>query len=111
MELNKIFENIMNESSLKEHFFYAPPHHEEDEEDNIIGYIAVVRDYQTQKTKYIDDDGNVCNNKSQAKIFDTKGKADYYSYEYCPEGWTHFVAILKKSDVLNESDDTYKSKQ
>ena len=111
MELNKIFENIMNESSLKEHFFYAPPHHEEDEEDNIIGYIAVVRDYQTRKTKYIDDDGNVCNNKSQAKIFDTKGKADYYSYEYCPEGWTHFVATLKKSDVLNESDDTYKAKR
>ena len=111
MELNKIIENIMNESSLKEHFFYAPPHHEEDEEDNIIGYIAVVRDYQTQKTKYIDDDGNVCNNKSKAKVFDTKGKADYYSYEHCPKGWTHFVAILKKSDVLNESDDTYKSKQ
>lgn len=111
MELNKIFENIMNESSLKEHFFYAPPHHEEDEEDNIIGYIAAIRDYQTQKMKYIDDDGNICNNKSQAKIFDTKGKADYYSYEHCPEGWTHFVAALKKSDVLNESDDTYKAKR
>ena len=103
MELDKIFENIMNESSLKEHFFYAPPHHEEDEEDNIIGYIAAVRDYQTHKTKYIDDDGNVCSSKSQAKVFDTKGKADYYSYEYCPEGWTHFVAALKKSEVLNEN--------
>ena len=111
MELNKIFENIMNESSLKEFFFYAPPHHEEDEEDNIIGYIAAIRDYQTRKTKYIDDDGNVCNNKSKAKVFDTKGKADYYSYEHCPEGWTHFVATLKKSDVLNESDDTYKAKR
>ena len=111
MELNKIFENIMNESPLKEHFFYAPPHHEEDEEDNIIGYIAAIRDYQTRKTKYIDDDGNVCSNKSQAKIFDTKGKADYYSYEHCPEGWIHFVATLKKSDVLNESDDTYKAKR
>lgn len=111
MELNKIFENIMNESSLKEHFFYAPPHHEEDEEDNIIGYIAAVSDYQTHKTKYIDDDGNVCNNKSKAKVFDTKGKADYYSYEHCPEGWTHFVTTLKKSDVLNESDDTYKAKR
>ena len=111
MELTKIFENIMNESSLKEHFFYATPHHEEDEEDNIIGYIAAIRDYQTRKTKYIDDDGNICNNKSKAKIFDTKGKADYYSYEHCPEGWTHFVATLKKSDVLNESDDTYKAKR
>ena len=106
MKLDKIFENIMNESSLKEYFFYAPPHHEEDEEDNIIGYIAAVRDYQTRKTKYINEDGNICNSKSQAKVFDTKGKADYYSYEHCPEGWTHFVATLKKSDVLNEAETT-----
>ena len=106
MKLDKIFENIMNESSLKEYFFYAPPHHEEDEEDNIIGYIAAVRDYQTRKTKYINEDGNICNSKSQAKVFDTKGKADYYSYEYCPKGWTHFVATLKKSDVLNEAETT-----
>ena len=111
MELDKIFENIMNESSLKEYFFYAPPHHEEDEEDTIIGYIAAVRDYQTRKTKYIDEDGNICNGKSQAKVFDTKGKADYYSYEHCPEGWTHFIITLKKSDVLNEADDTYKVKR
>lgn len=88
---------------LLEFFFYAPPHHEEDEEDTIIGYVAAVRDYQVQKTKYIDDDGNVCNSKSQAKVFDTKGKADYYSYEHCPEGWTHFVVPLKKSDILNEA--------
>lgn len=108
----KVFDNILNESSLKEYFFYAPPHHEEDEEDDtIIGYIAAVRDYQTQKTKYVDDAGNVCNNKSQAKVFDIKGKADNYSYEHCPEGWTHFVVALKKSDILNESDYTYKSKR
>ena len=56
----------IGESKLKEHFFYAPPHHEEDEEDDtIIGYIAAVRDYQTQKTKYVDDEGKVCNSKSQ----------------------------------------------
>ena len=91
-----------NKKSLKEFFFYAPPHHEEGEEDTIIGYIAAVRDYQTQKTKYIDDEGNVCNSKSQAKVFDNKGKADYYSYEHCPEGWTHFVVALKKSDILKE---------
>ena len=88
------------------YFFYAPPHHEEDEEDTIIGYIAAVRDYQTQKTKYVDDEGNVCNNKSQAKVFDTRGKADYYSYEHCPEGWTHFVVAVKKSDILNEAETT-----
>ena len=94
----------IGESKLKEHFFYAPPHNEEDEEDDtIIGYIAAVRDYQTQKTKYVDDEGNVCNNKSQAKVFDTKGKADYYSYEHCPEGWTHFVVAVRKSDILNEA--------
>lgn len=92
----------IGESKLKEHFFYAPPHHEEDEEDIIIGYIAAVRDYQTQKTKYVDDEGKVCSNKSQAKVFDIKGKADNYSYEHCPEGWTHFVVALKKSDILKE---------
>jgi hypothetical protein len=98
-------ENTMENKkpSLKEYFFYAPPHNEDDEEDSIIGYIAAVRDYQTQKTKYVDDDGNVCNSKSQAKVFDTKGKADNYSYDHCPEGWTHFVVALKKSDALNES--------
>ena len=97
----------IGESKLKEHFFYAPPHHEEDEEDDtIIGYIAAVRDYQTQKTKYVDDEGNVCNNKSQAKVFDIKGKADNYSYEHCPEGWTHFVVVLKKSDILKEAEIT-----
>ena len=94
--------SIENKKSLKEFFFYAPPHHEEDEEDIIIGYVAAVRDYQTQKTKYVDDGGNVCNNKPQAKVFDTKGKADYYSYEHCPEGWAHFVVALKKSDILKE---------
>ena len=47
------------------YFFYAPPHHEEDEDNTIIGYIAAVRDYQTQKTKYVDDEGKVCNSKSQ----------------------------------------------
>lgn len=97
----------IGESKLKEHFFYAPPHHEEDEEDDtIIGYIAAVRDYQTQKTKYVDDEGNVCNNKSQAKVFDIKGKADNYSYEHCPEGWTHFVVAVKKSDILKEAEIT-----
>lgn len=96
----------IGESKLKEHFFYAPPHHEEDEEDIIIGYIAAVRDYQTQKTKYVDDEGNVCNNKSQAKVFDIKGKADNYSYEHCPEGWTHFVVAVKKSDILKEAEIT-----
>lgn len=101
---NNLFGSILNESSLKEYFFYAPPRPEEDEDkDTIIGYIAAVRDYQTQKTKYVDDDGNVCNSKSQAKVFDTKGKADNYSYDHCPEGWTHFVVALKKSDILNES--------
>lgn len=110
IDKEKLFESLLNESSLKEYFFYATPHHEEDEEDTIIGYIAAVRDYQTQKTKYVDDDGNVCNSKSQAKVFDTKGKADNYSYDHCPEGWTHFVVALKKSDILNESDDTYKAK-
>lgn len=103
---NKLFESILNESSLKEYFFYAPPHNEEDEEYTIIGYIAAVRDYQTQKTKYVDDEGKVCNSKSQAKVFDTKGKADNYSYEHCPEGWTHFVVALKKSDILNEAETT-----
>ena len=102
----QLFNNILNESSLKEYFFYAPPHNEEDEEDTIIGYIAAVRDYQTQKTKYVDDEGKVCNSKSQAKVFDTKGKADNYSYEHCPEGWTHFVVALKKSDILNEAETT-----
>ena len=101
----QLFDNILNESSLKEYFFYAPPHNEEDEAD-IIGYVAAVRDYQTQKTKYVDDDGNVCNSKTQAKVFDTKGKADNYSYEHCPEGWTHFVVALKKSDILNEAEIT-----
>ena len=96
----------IGESKLKEHFFYAPPHHEEDEDDTIIGYIAAVRDYQTQKTKYVDDEGNVCNSKSQAKVFDTKGKADNYSYEHCPEGWTHFVVAVKKSDILKEAETT-----
>ena len=97
----------IGESKLKEHFFYAPPHNEEDEEDDtIIGYIAAVRDYQTQKTKYVDDEGNVCNNKSQAKVFDIKGKADNYSYEHCPEGWTHFVVAVKKSDILKEAEIT-----
>lgn len=96
----------IGESKLKEHFFYAPPHREEDEEDIIIGYIAAVRDYQTQKTKYVDDEGNVCNNKSQAKVFDIKGKADNYSYEHCPEGWTHFVVAVKKSDILKEAEIT-----
>lgn len=110
---NNLFGSILNESSLKEYFFYAPPRPEEDEDkDTIIGYIAAVRDYQTQKTKYVDDDGNVCNSKSQAKVFDTKGKADNYSYEHCPEGWTHFVVALKKSGILNEgrisSDDKIK---
>ena len=107
----QFFNKIINESSLKEYFFYAPPHHEEDEDNTIIGYIAAVRDYQTQKTKYVDDEGKVCNSKSQAKVFDTKGKADNYSYEHCPEGWTHFVVALKKSDILNESDDNYKAKR
>lgn len=102
----QLFNNILNESSLKEYFFYAPPHHEEDEDNIIIGYIAAVRDYQTQKTKYVDDEGKVCNSKSQAKVFDTKGKADNYSYEHCPEGWTHFVVALKKSDILNEAETT-----
>lgn len=106
IDKEKLFESLLNESSLKEYFFYAPPHHEEDEEDTIIGYIAAVRDYQTQKTKYVDDDGNVCNSKSQAKVFDTKGKADNYSYDHCPEGWTHFVVALKKSDILNEAETT-----
>ena len=97
----------IGESKLKEHFFYAPPHNEEDEEDDtIVGYIAAVRDYQTQKTKYVDDEGNVCNNKSQAKVFDIKGKADNYSYEHCPEGWTHFVVAVKKSDILKEAEIT-----
>ena len=96
----------IGESKLKEHFFYAPPHHEEDEDDTIIGYIAAVRDYQTQKTKYVDDEGNVCNSKSQAKVFDIKGKADNYSYEHCPEGWTHFVVAVKKSDILKEAEIT-----
>lgn len=103
---NKLFDSILNETSLKEFFFYAPPHNEENEEDSIIGYIAAVRDYQTQKTKYVDDNGNVCNSKSQAKVFDTKGKADNYSYDHCPEGWTHFVVALKKSDILNEAETT-----
>lgn len=102
----QLFDNILNESSLKEYFFYAPPHNEEDEADIIIGYVAAVRDYQTQKTKYVDDEGKVCNSKSQAKVFDTKGKADNYSYEHCPEGWTHFVVALKKSDNLNEAETT-----
>lgn len=102
----QLFNNILNESPLKEYFFYAPPHNEEDEEDTIIGYIAAVRDYQTQKTKYVDDEGKVCNSKSQAKVFDTKGKADNYSYEHCPEGWTHFVVALKKGDILNEAEIT-----
>lgn len=102
----QLFDNILNESSLKEYFFYAPPHNEEDEADIIIGYVAAVRDYQTQKTKYVDDDGNVCNSKTQAKVFDTKLKADNYSYEHCPEGWTHFVVALKKSDILNEAETT-----
>ena len=102
----QLFDNILNESSLKEYFFYAPPHNEEDEADIIIGYVAAVRDYQTQKTKYVDDEGKVCNSKSQAKVFDTKGKADNYSYEHCPEGWTHFVVALKKSDILNEAETT-----
>ena len=102
----QLFDNILNESSLKEYFFYAPPHNEEDEADIIIGYVAAVRDYQTQKTKYVDDDGNVCNSKTQAKVFDTKVKADNYSYEHCPEGWTHFVVALKKSDILNEAETT-----
>lgn len=103
---NSLFDSILNESSLKEYFFYAPPRNDEDVEDAIIGYIAAVRDYQTQKTKYVDDDGNVCNSKSQAKVFDTKGKADNYSYDHCPEGWTHFVVALKKSDILNEAETT-----
>lgn len=84
---------------LNNFFFYAPPHNEENEEDSIIWYIAVVRDYQSQKTKYVDDTGSICDSKSQAKSFDTKGEADYYSYEHCPEGWAHFVAALKKSDI------------
>ena len=95
---------LNEESLLKEFFFYAPPHDEEDEnKDTIIGYIAAVRDYQTKKIKYIDDNGDVCDSKSQAKAFDAKGKADYYSYKHCPEGWTHFVVALKISDILNEA--------
>lgn len=91
MELNKIFENIMNESSLKEHFFYAPPHHEEDEEDTIIGYIAAARDYQTHKTKYIDEDGELSCNSSGAKLFNTEDEAIEYADENKPIDWVSFA--------------------
>lgn len=81
----QLFNNILNESSLKEYFFYAPPHNEEDE------------------------DGELSCSSSGAKLFNTEDEAIEYADEIKPIGWMSFA--MPFNTTLNESDDTYKSKR
>ena len=81
----QLFNNILNESSLKEYFFYAPHHNEEDE------------------------DGELSCSSSGAKLFDTEDEAIEYADENKPIDWVPFA--MPFNTTLNESDDTYKSKR
>ena len=72
---NKLFESILNESSLKEYFFYAPPHNEED--------------------------GELSCSSSGAKLFNTEDEAIEYAEDNRPYGWASFA--MPFNTTLNES--------
>lgn len=46
--------------------------------------------------------------ESKEQLFDNIYKRSKLqeSHDHCPEGWTHFVVALKKSDILNEAETT-----
>ena len=92
MELDKIFENIMNEAETTK-------------------YMACCFDPEDyyEETSYIDEDGELSYNSSGAKLFNTEDEAIDYADENKPIDWISFA--MPFSTTLNESDDTYKAKR
>ena len=62
-----------------------------------------------EETNYIDEDGELRCNSSDAKLFDTEDEAIEYADEIKPIGWMSFA--MPFNTTLNESDDNYKSKR
>ena len=62
-----------------------------------------------EETNYIDEDGELRCNSSDAKLFDTEDEAIEYADEIKPIGWMSFA--IPFNTTLNESDDNYKSKR
>ena len=62
-----------------------------------------------EETNYIDEDGELRCNSSDAKLFNTEDEAIEYADEIKPIGWMSFA--MPFNTTLNESDDNYKSKR
>ncbi len=86
----------MRESSLKE--------------AEITKYMACCYDPEDyfEETNYIDEDGELRCNSSDAKLFNTEDEAIEYADEIKPIGWMSFA--MPFNTTLNESDKTYKAK-
>lgn len=62
-----------------------------------------------EETNYIDEDGELRCNSSDAKLFNTEDEAIEYADEIKPIGWMSFA--MPFNTTLNESDGNYKSKR
>lgn len=62
-----------------------------------------------EETNYIDEDGELRCNSSDAKLFNTEDEAIEYADEIKPIGWMSFA--MPFNTTLNESDDNYKAKR
>ena len=62
-----------------------------------------------EETNYIDEDGELRCNSSDAKLFNTEDEAIEYADEIKPIGWMSFA--MPFNTTLNESDNTYKAKR
>lgn len=80
-------------------------------EAETIKYMACCYDPEDyyEETNYIDEDGELRCNSSDAKLFDTEDEAIEYADEIKPIGWMSFA--MPFNTTLNESDDNYKSKR
>ena len=80
-------------------------------EAEITKYMACCYDPEDyfEETNYIDEDGELRCNSSDAKLFNTEDEAIEYADEIKPIGWMSFA--MPFNTTLNESDDTYKSKR
>ena len=80
----QLFNNILNESSLKEYFFYAPPHHEEDEdypEDAML--VDKVHEPPRFTVKWIGPEGKKHPNTYCVRIRRDTGESWNWETHYC----------------------------